>query len=290
MIKSLATFIAVARVLNFGEAARALNYSQSTVSEQIKGLEEYLGVRVFERIGRKVFLTQQGKQLVPYAERMVRDAENIKELFNNTGEIAGTINIGAAETLCTYWLPPLLKEYRALYPAVQINIRVGICTEFPQWLQKNLVDVAFSLYDKYNEPQLREHTLFTGETVLFTAPDHLLASLHERGLSNLAGQTLLMPEGSSGYSLEFKNLLERQGVKTNILEFSSLEAIKQCVKNGLGVSLLPEMTIQEEVKRGEIVKLNWKSSIKVKGQMLFHCNKWLSAPLTALQELVLAKE
>lgn len=288
MIKKLEAFIAVARFLNFGEAARTLNYSQSTVSEQIKSLEEYLSVRLFERIGRKVFLTEQGKKLLPYAERMVRDAENLKNLFETGEEVSGTIMIGAAETLCTYWLPPLLKEYRSFYPAVQINIRVGICTEFPQWLQQNVVDTAFSLYDEYNEPQLREHTLFTGETVLFAAPDHPLATVNEP-LGNLTGQTLLLPEGNSGYPMEFKLLLEKRGVKTNILEFSSLESIKQCVKNGLGVSLLPEMAIKEELKRGELVKLRWKSSIKVKGQMVFHRDKWMSSPLAALERLVLSK-
>ena len=289
MIKNLEAFIAVARLLNFGEAAGFLNYSQSTVSEQIKSLEVYLGVRVFERIGRKVFLTEDGKKLIPYAERMVRDAENLKNLFKTDEEVSGTIVIGAAETLCTYWLPPLLKEYRLLYPAVQINIRVGICTEFPQWLQKNVVDTAFSLYDGYNEPQIREHTLFTGETVLFAAPDNPLAALNEIVLSNLTGQTLLMPEGNSGYPMDLKLLMEKHGVKTNILEFSSLESIKQCVKSGLGVSLLPEMAVEEELKRGELVKLRWNSSIKVKGQMVLHHDKWMSPALAAMEGLVLSK-
>ena len=152
-----------------------------------------------------------------------------------------------------------------------------------------MVDVAFSLYEEYNEPQLREHTLFTGETVLFAAPDHPLAALNETVLGNLTGQTLLMPEGDSGYPMELKLLLERNGVKVHILEFSSLESIKQCVKNGLGVSLLPEMAITEELKRGELVKLRWKSSIKVKGQMVFHHDKWRSSALVSLEELVLSK-
>lgn len=124
-IKQLESFIIAARLLNFGEAARTLHYSQSTISEQIHSLEEYLGAQLFERIGRKVFLTEQGMILLPVAERMVRDAKELKSLFSNDGILSGSIMVGAAETLCAFWLPPLLKEYRILYPNVKINIKVG---------------------------------------------------------------------------------------------------------------------------------------------------------------------
>ncbi|MDU2066025.1 MAG: LysR family transcriptional regulator [Sporomusaceae bacterium] len=286
MIKNLEIFIAVAKNLNFGEAARQLNYSQSTVSEQIKNLETYLGVKVFERIGRKVFLTEQGKQLLPHAERMVRDAKNLKLLFQSESKVGGTLVIGAAETLCTYWLPPLLKEYQKLYPEVQIHIRTGVCTEFPQWLQKNIIDVAFSLYEEYKEPQLREFTLFSGDTILFAAPDHFLAKCSKLTIQDLSGETLLMPEGSSGYPTDLKLLLSKNQVFVNWLEFSSLETIKQCVRNGLGIALLPELALKAELERSELVKLPWQSGIVVKSQMVFHRDKWFSAPLAALEKLV----
>lgn len=291
MIRNLESFITVAQLLNFGEAAKVLSYSQSTVSEQIRSLEAELGVRLFERMGRRVFLTKQGTKLLPYAKRMVNDAENLKNLFKSEDGVSGTILIGAAETLCTYWLPPLLKEYRMLYPNVQINIRVGCCVEFPQWLQQNIVDVVFSLMDDYKEPQLKEQTLFNGQTVFIAAPDHKLAVPEIFELGDLAGQTILMPEGYAGYPMDLKILLEDEQVQVNnILEFGSLETIKQCVKNGLGVSLLPEIAVTEEVKRGELVKLNWlNSSIPVKALMVFHRDKWLSPPLAALESLILAK-
>lgn len=291
MIKNLESFVTVARLLNFGEAARELNYSQSTVSEQIRSLEAELGVRLFERMGRKVFLTNEGTRLLPYAKRLTREIENLKSLFQSEEGLSGTIVIGAAETLCTYWLPPLLKEYRALYPNVQINIKVGNCVDFPQWLQQDFVDVAFSLREESKEPQLIEYTLFSGNTVFFAAPDYELAAREIIELSDLAGHTLLMPEGDSGYPMELKLLLKKTQVAANtILEFGSLELIKQCVKNGLGVSLLPEIAVEQEIRRGELVKLNWLSgAISAKALMVFHRDKWLSPPLAALKNLILAK-
>ncbi|WP_245754845.1 LysR family transcriptional regulator [Pelosinus propionicus] len=290
-VKHLEAFLTVARLLNFGEAARTLNYSQSTISEQISGLEEYLGTKLFERIGRRVFLTEQGKKLFPFAERIVRDAEELKNLFNDSTIISGSLHIGAAETLCAFWLPPLLKEYRQLYPKVEINIKVGNCVDFPQWLQQNSIDVAFSLNDESKQQQLRQIELFHGETVFITSPDHELSTGLVLELENLAGQTLLLPEGYCGYPMDLKNLLEKEGVKANmIMQFGSLESIKQCIKNGLGVSLLPKIAVEEEIKRGEIISLAWNGQdIPIQAQVLFHRDKWLSPPLAALEKLILAK-
>lgn len=288
-VKHLESFLTVARLLNFGDSARALNYSQSTISEQIRGLEEYLSTKLFERIGRKVFLTEQGKKLLPFAERMVRDAEELKNLFRDSEIISGCLHIGAAETICTFWLPPLLKEYRLLYPNVQINIKVGNCVDFPQWLQQNIIDVAFSLNDEAEQQNLRQIELFRGETMFIASPDHELSTGQVLELENLAGQTLLLPEGYCGYPMELKNLLEKRGVKANtIMQFGSLESIKQCIKNGLGVSLLPKIAVEEEIKRGEIVNLAYNGpNISIQAQMLLHRDKWLSPPLVTLERLIL---
>lgn len=290
-VKHLQSFLTVARLLNFGEAARTLNYSQSTVSEQIHSLEDYLGTRLFERLGKKVFLTDQGRKLLPFAERMVNESVEIKGLFSDNSITAGSLTIGAAETLCVFWLPPLLKEYRIRYPAVQINIKVGNCIDFPQWLQQNIIDVAFSLNDEAKQQQFRQFVLFRGETVFVAAPDYKLSADSVLEPQSLAGHTLLLPEGYCGYPMDLKNLLEREQVKANtIMEFGSLEAIKQCVKNGLGVSLLPAIVVEEELKRGELVGFEWRGQpIPIQAQAVFHREKWLSPPLAALEKLVLTK-
>lgn len=289
-IQQLTAFLTAARLLNFGEVARTLNYSQSTVSEQIRGLEDYLGVRLFERIGRRIFLTEQGHKLLPLAERMVRDAEELKNLFSDTGILTGSLTIGAAETLCGFWLPPRLKVYRTRYPQVQINIKVGNCVDFPQWLQQNMIDVAFGLNNESAQQQLRQIELFCDETVFLVAPDHELAAEPALALEMLAGQTLLLPEGYCGYPMDLKNLLAKEQVQANtIMEFGSLESIKQCVKNGLGVSLLPRIAAAGELARGELVSLAWQGpGIPVEARMIFHRDKWLSPALAALESLIMA--
>lgn len=291
-VKYLESFLTVARHLHFGEAARQLNYSQSTISEHIHSIEEYLGVKLFERIGRKVFLTPQGRKLLPFAERMVRDAKELQNLFVDNDLISGSLTVGAAETLCAFWLPPLLKEYRTLYPNVQISLRVGNCVDFPQWLQQNTIDVAFSLNDESEQQQLRQITLFRGETVFIASPEHELSAADALTVKDFAGQTLLLPEGYCGYPMDLKYLLAQEQVEANtVMEFGSIESIKQCVKNGLGISLLPRIAVADELERGEIVALEWKGEgIPIEAQMIFHRDKWMSQPLLALEDLITTKK
>ena len=286
--KYLETFLAVARTLNFGQAARELNYSQSTVSEHVRLVEVELGVRLFERLGRKIFLTSSGERLVRLGSRLLQAEEEVRQAFCGKETLEGMIRLGASESLCAFWLPPLLKEYRALYPQVQLYLKVGHCSDFGQWLQQNLVDVAFGFQDESGQPQLRQETLFQGKTVLVAEPQHPLANLPVVETQQLAGQTFIFSEGHSGYPAEMKELLAQAKVPvTTFWEFESLEAIKQCVKNGLGLSLLPEIVVAEELKRGTLVRMPWDSSrISVVAQMVWHREKWLSPPLAALEKLV----
>ena len=289
--KNLKAFLTVARTLNFSEASHELNYAQSTVSTQIHALEMELDIQLFERIGHRIYLTEEGSRLLPLAEKMVTNEENIRMLFRNKGKVAGKLSIGASETLCAFWLPPLLREYHKQYPSVDLCIKVGYCMDFPEWLTKNRVDTAFSLHDETASAHIRQRVLFRGRTVFFAASDHPLAAREQIQLEDLQSQYLLLPEGETGYPMELKKLLQRQGISTNtILEFGSLDAIKQCAKNGLGISLLPEIAVRDEVERGELRTFSVKGvNIPLQAQMLFHQDKWLSPQLSALEHFIMAR-
>lgn len=291
-VKQLQTFIVVARLLNFRAAAEELNYSQSTVSDHIRNLEQELDVKLFERLGRKVFLNEQGKKLISSAKKMIQDAEDIKKIFSNNDKVKGLLKIGAAETLCVFWLPPLLKEYSKIYPEVQIILKMADCLEFPEMLEKNIIDIAFSLHDESKQQQLSQMELFHDSTVFVAAPDHPLAALRKITAHELENQSFILTEAESGYSMELKKLLQGLDVKVKtIMEFSSLEAIKQCVKNGLGITLLPSIVVGKEIKNGELVVLSVEiNQIDIHARMIYHRRKWMSEPLMALKDIVLLKK
>lgn len=128
--------------------------------------------------------------------------------------------------------------------------------------------------------------------IFVSAPDHPLTALKEITAYELKNESFILTEAESGYSFEFKKLLQNLNIKVNtIMEFSSLEAIKQCVKNGLGITLLPRIAVDKEIQRGELVILPVEiDGIFIKARMIYHREKWMSIPFAALKNLVLLKQ
>ena len=293
-IKPLQTFLAAARLLGFAEAARSLNYSQSTVSEHIRLLEEELGVQLFERIGRQVFLTEQGRQLVPLAEKLKQDMSMITGAFRQDESFSGVLTIGSVESLCVFWLPQLLKEYKLRYPRVRIVIRIIECAQMAVWIRQNLVDVAFGMSDESRQPNMLQQSLFKGEAYFVAAPEHELVGRPCIHLDDLATQTIIAPElsvaaGSGGsYRQKMDDLLKAAEIQPlSLMEFDSMEAIRQCVKHGLGIGLMPDLAVQDDLANGTLVRLNCQMPvIPYEAFMLIHREKWLAPPLAALSNMV----
>src|SRR5262249_39249177 len=122
-LRHLATFSALSRTLNFTRAATQLHYAQSSVTAQIQALEEELGTPLFNRLGRRVTLTDAGRRFLSYAERVLALVEEGRNALGSGEEMVGTLTLGAPETLCTYRLPALLHAYRTRYPAVHLSYR-----------------------------------------------------------------------------------------------------------------------------------------------------------------------
>lgn len=242
-------------------------------------------------LGRKVFLNEHGRKLINPAQKLIKDAQEIHRLFEEN-EITGTLNIGAAETLCATWLPPLLKEYKELYPKVQISLNMADCFEFPDMLHKNIIDVAFGMNDESSNAQICQIDLFSINTVFVTSPSNSLAQKKSISLHDLEDESLILIELQGGYSYELMKIFKKNNINAkSITEFNSIEAIKQCVKNNLGTTLIPAITVNKEIKSGELVVLPAHiPSITVSAKMIYHKEKYISQPLAALKELVLERK
>lgn len=121
--KQLNAFLMISRLQSFTKAADNLGYAQSSITTQIKLLESELGVKLFERIGKNITLTHEGKKLLPYAKQILKLSSDVKNAVLNTDVPSGTLTIGAAESLCVLRLPEILKEYKKLYPKVEISLK-----------------------------------------------------------------------------------------------------------------------------------------------------------------------
>ncbi|MBF8983157.1 LysR family transcriptional regulator [Lutibacter sp. B2] len=287
--KLLKSFVTVAHSESFSKAAEILNYAQSSISEQIKKLESQLGTILFERLGNHIRLTKDGKTFLSYAEKILDLCDEAMSNLSSSSPqiIKGELRIAITETLCFYSLPRLFRDYHTLYPNVDIKIKMGNCYDFPSWIRKNIIDVAFVLDNKTNNSDIVSEILFNEPLVLITSKHHHLATKKIISPYILKNEHLILTQKGSEYRALFENYLMDINVSpSSLLEFESIEAIKHFVLNGLGVSFIPRSTVEKELLNGDLHEISLEDKdFSIPAQVLYHNNKWMSPALQALLDL-----
>ena len=296
-LRQVETFRAVAEELSFSRAAAKLGYVQSSVSAQVAGLERELGAPLFDRLGRRIVLTDTGEVLLAYSRRLlalaVEAREAVADAGAGSGAITGSVTVSAPETLLTYRLPKLLALFHERHPRVRLSVRpsaVGrLVGSARRALEEGTVDVAFVL-DAPLEGRLEATDLasevLVAEDVSVVAPSfHALAPSSAVIPEDLAGEAVLLPEApESGcaYRGQFERSLAEAGVlPRETMEFQSIEAVKRCVAAGMGISVLPSVAVGSEIESGALAPLGWKGSFEVLTQMAWHEGRWRSPAFRA---------
>ncbi|MFJ7971017.1 LysR family transcriptional regulator [Psychrobacillus sp. NPDC096389] len=278
-IKQLITFKIAAENLNFTQTAKILNFAQSSVTAQIKALEEEIGKPLFERLGKRIILTDAGNQFKTYAEKMINLSEEAITAANGEEELSGTLTIGAQESQCTYRLPPILKEFKEAFPKVKLVFKPAHSDEMARkQLMDGVLDVAFIMDKRKPEGALIVEQLIKEELKLVTTSTKLTSAF---SIDNLKQETLLLTEVGCSYRNMLEESLNSLGVyPLDKIEFASIEAIKQCVIAGLGVALLPEMVVKKDIEEGRMEVLPWNaSSSPLYTQIAWHKDKRMTPPL-----------
>jgi len=288
--RQLKTFVTVARALSFTRAATELGYVQSNVTAQVKALEKELGVPLFDRLGRKVVLTNAGETLHGYAKRILELTGEARWAVSGDGEPVGSLTVSAPETLCTYRLPPLLRRFREMLPGVRLTFRPASCAELRSQASEGVLDLAFLLEEPVSSSTLVVERLVDEPLLVLASPDHPLALFEKVGPAELEKEQMLLTEKGCSYRHLFERNLAESGVElADTLEFDSVEAIKQCVIAGMGVAVLPRVSTEAELDRGELAALAWSGQgLEVCTQVAWHKDKWLSPALEAF--IIMARE
>ncbi len=277
-LRQLKTFLVVAEVRGFTKAAELLGYAQSSVTVQIQTLEEELGTPLFDRLGKKIVLTDGGERLLPFAAEMVRMHDAAKEAVQMEAQPQGTLIVGAPESLAAYRLPQIMREYRKLYPQVKITLRPGLCFELRQQVRHGQLDFAFLLERAEDVSDLHREELIEEPMRLIAPSDHQLTRKKRVEPEDLAAESILHTEPGCSYRAQFEHHLHRHGViPASSLEFWNIEAIKNCVMAGLGISFLPLISVESELGEGKLAALAWNGmEDRVTTQIIYHKNRWLS--------------
>ena len=259
-LRQLEAFVTVARRASFTRAAEELHLTQPAVTRQIAALEAELGALLFDRLGKSIQLTGAGETLLGYAEHILRLNDEAHEALSElaAGRV-GRIAIGAASTLATYVLPPLLTQFRQEHPGIELSLRTGLSARVRELVLSGVVDIG--LVTTEGEPTQSEGVLLSEslgvyETVLAVPPGHTLAAQLTATVTELSGEPLLAMTTGTNLRTYAEHILADAGVAASVtMELDSVEAIKRMVEAGLGVSLLPRVAIATEVAAGRLVAL-----------------------------------
>lgn len=287
-IRHLRTFKAVATLLSFNKAAEELHYAQSSVSAQIQILEEELGVRLFDRLGRSILLTDAGARLLPYAQKMLDLSEETLSDISGTKEPIGHLIIRVPESMAACRLPQAINHFHLKFPNVRITFTTCTDENLRRDLRKGVTDLAFLLTEGIRSADLETKVLGFEPIVVIAAPHHPLASKSLLQAKHLEGQTILLSEADCSYRKVFEQTLKQQEIECKkILSFHSVAVLKACIIAGLGITILPEIFVSRDIERGRLVLLPYEEgTFEVAILMVWYKKKWLSPALKAFMDVV----
>jgi DNA-binding transcriptional LysR family regulator len=280
-IRHLQTFISIVELEGFTRAADHLGYAQSTITSHIKILETELGETLFDRLGKRVVLTNAGKSLVPLAKEMLQLNKEIKNISSAAKVVSGDLVIGAGESLTIYRLGEILKEYKRSFPNVNIILKDSICSDLRSKLHSGELDIILTIEPEITDTDLEVQNLKDELMVIIGAPD--------ADFSEAAKENIIFSEQGCSFRIAFeKHLKERNAKHSNPLEFSSIEAIKKCVMNGLGISFLPYYAVSKEILDGTLKMMELENPFGMfSTQLAYHKNKSISLPMSKFIEITL---
>jgi DNA-binding transcriptional LysR family regulator len=254
--RQMRAFCVLARTGSFTQTARELHLTQSGISHSMKALERDIGCRLLDRLGKKVVLTQAGESLLHHGTKILQEMENARESLAHLGKWGrGRLRLGASTTACQHLIPPVLREFKESFPDHAIMIEPGDTPELVSALLRLKIDLALSL-EPDKEPQLDFHLLFTDELHFIVSALHPWAKTGRVERSEIPRQNyILYNKQSVTFRLVEKYFRREQMVLNTVIELGSMEATKELVKLGIGVSILAPWIAKKEIEEGSLVAL-----------------------------------
>lgn len=252
----LEVFCKVVELKSFTKAAEAVYLSQPTVSEHIRSLEEIVGEKLVDRLGREALPTPAGQILYRYAlELMQLRQEALQALRQYSGKLAGHLTLGASTIPGTYILPSLIGSFKTRYPDIQTTLRIASSRLIAEGVLNGELELGV-IGARWNEATLGWEEIFADELVLAVHPDHPWAQRGQVTLAELLQEPFIMREHFSGTRKVMSRILEEHGADLSrlpvVAEMGSTEAVRQSVKARIGISILSRLAVAEDIDRGTL--------------------------------------
>jgi DNA-binding transcriptional LysR family regulator len=290
--RRLQVFHAVAKHLSFTKAAEALFMTQPAVTFQIKQLEEHFNARLFERGHGQIALTEAGRVVYDYAERILGlSSELDARMKDMTGQLAGPLLVGASMTVAEYLLPPVLGEFGAKYPGIVPRLMVANSEQVQNQVAEHTLDIGFIESDSQLSSLVTE-TVCEDELLVVCAPSHPLAKLRAVPADALVQHAYISREPGSGTREVTDNYLLKSGIAPDslqpVIELGSPEAIKGVAATGRGFAIMSRATVAKEARLGLLVGLQLSPRLVRRLSVVYSRQKFYSKRVATF--VVFAKE
>lgn len=254
--RQLRAFLTLSRLGSFTETAKELNLTQSAISHAIRSLEKDLDCRLLYKSGKKILLSQEGKKLLQHAELILQEMTIARAEIDSIRNInKGSLRIGCSESTSQFILPTVLREFKDCFPEYQISVKPGDTPELIHLLEHNQIDLALAMKPE-NEKNFSSRTIFKDRLSYLVSPHHEWALKGKISSSTIAKQNyILYNRKSYSFKLIDQYFYERGIQITSFIELGSVEAIKELVKLGLGISILAPWVARKEISNGSLISL-----------------------------------
>lgn len=291
-IQELITFTTIVQQGSFSKASQKLGYCQGAVTIHIKNLEKELGIQLFDRLGKKITLTNYGKTFYTHCIKILDEIACAKEAINPTLEINGHLTIGTIDSLCSSIVPPLISHYQQLYPQVSISITTDSIDGLLQMLKNNDIDFAY-LVDKQLSDIDWLKIFEVKEKVTFVASqNHPITQIKHPTIQDILSFPIILTEKDASYRQILEEKLHQQHLEIKpFIQSKNTDLILELLRKNQYISFLPEYILKDDLSTQSLVQINIPQyHIEVYRQLICHKDKWISNEMKAFFQLIKKEE
>lgn len=259
-LEQLRIFVAVAELEHVTRASQSLNLTQSATSAAIAALESRYATKLFNRIGRRIELTDAGRVFLVEARAVLARAASAETVLSDFAGLArGSLSLAASQTVGNYWLPPLLHRYQSLHPGIRLSLRIGNTEQVAAWVIEGIADLGV-IEGKLDEPALAIQPIADDELVLVVGARHPWAKRRSVAPRDLRNTSWVLRERGSGTRAIFEDALAKFGLAATdldvALELPSNEAVRSAVAAGAGATVISKLVVAALLKTRALVALD----------------------------------
>lgn len=260
-LEQLRIFVAVAEREHVTRAAADLNLTQSATSAAIAALEARYAIRLFNRIGRRIELTQTGRLFLVEARAVLARAATAETVLDDIASLKrGSLRLAASQTVGNYWLPPLMHRYRASYPGIALALTIGNTETVADTVREGVADLGF-VEGPVDDQALSVTSVAEDEMVLVVSPTIPRPNASALSKADLKAMRWVFREPGSATRALFEKAMAKAGLRVSdinmVLELPSNEAVRAAVEDGAGAAVLSKLVVAASIEAGSLIDLNF---------------------------------